>query len=654
MSRIHASKASSMQRSTRKLIESIGNVVRKSSSKPAKENKSRLVRFSEWCAALRTVLSFFLLLLILTVVGVLFYLEYKKEVVLIDSFTVPSDLEQHGLNSHVIANDIADEISLMRRYATDVKTARFSPSFNESFPDLEIPETKLSLNFVIQYLKQALGRAPTRINGEVVSSDKAISLNVRILTSNGEMVESNVETFPGEMKDFKTLINRAAQFIMKHEDPYILAGYQYNNNQLDLALDTVRYAAFHNPSDTAYHKEHDYWTYVLWGLILDDKGDSAAAIKKFEAAININGQNATAYIDWGYALERSKNPFAALVKYQIACGFQNKDAAYGCNNWGAILQSQGKQDDAVAKYEEALRLDPELALAYVNIGRVSQAKGDKAGAVEQFEKAIAVDPLFADAYTEWGLQLAEDNQIAKAIEMYHKAIEVNSNYAIAYNNLGYALETQGKRAEAIENYRIAVDKDPFYETAYLNWGHVLLSQRQYDAAIEKYKKAAELPYPSSHGYYSWGSVLFWQNKIDDAIEKFQKAIELDPKNELAYKSWAAALRRKKNYGGAIEVYQKAFNEVPDYLDAINDWAELLIQRRDYNGAVEKCKFIIAKDQQYVWAYLKLGAAWKALGAYQEAIGAYQKVIELKSDNESARLARRETSLLQKKLGKLRR
>ena len=86
MSRIHASKASSMQRSNRKLLDRVLNVVRKPESTGSKGKKSRLVRFSECCAALRTVLSFLLLLLLLGVVSVLFYLEYQKEVVLIDSF----------------------------------------------------------------------------------------------------------------------------------------------------------------------------------------------------------------------------------------------------------------------------------------------------------------------------------------------------------------------------------------------------------------------------------------------------------------------------------------------------------------------------------------------------------------------------------------
>ena len=88
--------------------------------------------------------------------------------VLIDSFTVPAQLEQQGLSSHVIASNIADEISLMRRFATDVKTTRFSPTFAETFPDLEIPETKVSLKFVVQYIRETLGLAPTRINGEVI------------------------------------------------------------------------------------------------------------------------------------------------------------------------------------------------------------------------------------------------------------------------------------------------------------------------------------------------------------------------------------------------------------------------------------------------------------------------------------------------------
>jgi len=617
----------------------------------SKQKKSRFVRFSEWCGALRTVLSLFLLFLLLVVVGMLFYSEYRKEMVLIDSFTVPADLEQRGLNSHVIASDIADEISLMRRYATDVKTTRFSPTFAEPFPDLEIPETKLSLKFVIQYIKEALGHAPTRINGEVITVDKAISLNVRILTSKGDTAESNVEAFSGETKDFKTLISRAAQFIMKHEDPYILARYQYNNNQLDLALDTVRYAAFHNPSNTAYHKEHDYWSYILWASILVDKADTAGALKKYEAAININPQNPTVYINWGYALERSKNIPEALVKYQCACKFKNKDAAYGCNNWGSILQTEGRQDDAIAKYEEALRLDPELALAHVNIARLLKAKGDKAGAVERLEKAIGINPFFADAYNEWGILLLDDNETAKAIDMYRKAIEVNSNYSIAYNNLGYALQNQGKNDEAIENYQVALSKDPYYETAYLNWGNLLFSQRKYDAALDKYRDAAELPYGSSMGYHNWGLVLLLQKKIDVAIEKFKKAIDLDANNIVAYKSWATALRGKKDNLGAIELYKRAFNVAPDYLDTINDWADLLIQMKDYRGAIEKCQFIVAKDQHYFLAYSNLGAGLKAQGAYREAIDAYQKVIELNSDNKSVKLARREISLLQKKLAR---
>ena len=565
------------------------------------------------------MLSSFLLLLLLIVAGILFYLEYNKQVVLIDSFTVPAELEQQGLSSHVIASNIADEISLMRRFATDVKTTRFSPTFAESFPDLEIPETKVSLKFVIQYIRETLGLAPTRINGEVVSSDGAISLNVRILTSKGDTVETNADTFLGEKKDLKALISRAAEFIMKHEDPLILARYQYNKNQLDLALDTARHAAFHNPADTAYHKERDYWTYILWAAILVDKGDTAGAIKKLEAAINICPQNATAYINWGYALERSRNLTDALVKYQFACGFQNKEAAYGCNNWGGILETQGRQDDAMAKYYEALRLDPELVLAHVNIAKLLEAKGDKAGSVEQLEKAIGIDPLFADAYLVWGNLLLDDKEIARAIEMYRKAIEIHPNYSLAYNNLGYALQQQGKRDEAIKNYRVALEKDPYYETTYLNWGDLLYSQRQYEAALERYRKAAELPYGSSMGYHKWGDILLLQNKIDDATEKFHKAHDLDAKNMLVYQSWATALRRKKDYPGAIQLYQKAFDVAPDYVDAINDWADLLIEMKDYNGALEKCKFIIGKDQQYVSAYLNCGAALKAQGAYRDSL-----------------------------------
>src|SRR6185503_12270344 len=153
-----------------------------SGSMPEPEKKRGLSRFAEVCSALRTILSLILIVIILIAVGVIFFREYTRKVVLIDSFNVTTDLQNRGLTSSVIAAKIADEIDLMRRSAIqDVKTTRFAPVFSESFPDVMIPEAHVSLKSILQYAREVFSNSPTRIGGEAMIADNKLHLTVRVI-----------------------------------------------------------------------------------------------------------------------------------------------------------------------------------------------------------------------------------------------------------------------------------------------------------------------------------------------------------------------------------------------------------------------------------------------------------------------------------------
>jgi tetratricopeptide (TPR) repeat protein len=75
------------------------------------------------------------------------------------------------------------------------------------------------------------------------------------------------------------------------------------------------------------------------------------------------------------------------------------------NNLGKAAGSDGKTDDAVKAYNQAIQLDPSsAALSYFNLGATltnANTKGDPQmakAALDAFEKAIAADPNRADAY----------------------------------------------------------------------------------------------------------------------------------------------------------------------------------------------------------------------------------------------------------------
>jgi tetratricopeptide (TPR) repeat protein len=62
------------------------------------------------------------------------------------------------------------------------------------------------------------------------------------------------------------------------------------------------------------------------------------------------------------------------------------------NNRGSAVQSKGDYDRAIADYSEAIRIDPNYAVAYSNRGNLFEAKGRREEAIADFRRALAISP----------------------------------------------------------------------------------------------------------------------------------------------------------------------------------------------------------------------------------------------------------------------
>ena len=65
---------------------------------------------------------------------------------------------------------------------------------------------------------------------------------------------------------------------------------------------------------------------------------------------------------------------------------------------GVRLRNDSRLEEAIAEYNEAIRLDPEYTGAYMNRGNVYHALGQHERAIEDYNQAIRIDPQDADAY----------------------------------------------------------------------------------------------------------------------------------------------------------------------------------------------------------------------------------------------------------------
>jgi tetratricopeptide (TPR) repeat protein len=88
----------------------------------------------------------------------------------------------------------------------------------------------------------------------------------------------------------------------------------------------------------------------------------------------------------------------------------------------------GDPDRAIADYSDAIRLDPEDAIAYSNRGDVYRSIHDCDRALADYNEAIRLDPRDAAAYNGRGVVYECKNDPARATADYNEAQRLDSSF----------------------------------------------------------------------------------------------------------------------------------------------------------------------------------------------------------------------------------
>jgi tetratricopeptide (TPR) repeat protein len=123
----------------------------------------------------------------------------------------------------------------------------------------------------------------------------------------------------------------------------------------------------------------------------------------------------------------------------------------------------------------------------------SQGKDDEA--IAEFSKAIKINPNDAEAYNNRGVAYKHKGNLEQAILDYNKAIEIDSNFTKAYNNRGNAYLMKGNYDQAISDYSKAIEVNPYYtsdDKAYYSRSVAYFNKGEYEKAWADVHKAEEL------------------------------------------------------------------------------------------------------------------------------------------------------------------
>ena len=196
------------------------------------------------------------------------------------------------------------------------------------------------------------------------------------------------------------------------------------------------------------------------------------------------------------------------------------------------FQEQGHLEKAIGQYDQAIRLNPQDAEAYINRGNAYAALGQLERAIQDFDEAIRLNPQYAEAYNNRGNAYDDLGQPQRAIKDYDEAIRLNPEYAKAYYNRGNAYGSLDQPERAIIDYDKAIRLDSQLAPSYNNRGLAYAALGQFERAIQDYDEAIRLNPQHTNAYYNRGLTYETQGKKAEAISDFEKFITLTENPQL--------------------------------------------------------------------------------------------------------------------------
>ena len=130
------------------------------------------------------------------------------------------------------------------------------------------------------------------------------------------------------------------------------------------------------------------------------------------------------------------------------------------NSYGYVLLEQGRADEAIARFREAIRIMPENEQAHRNLWLALHRQGRIDEMIAALREAESIFPDLADIRVHLGNAHARRGEHAEAIAAYREALARAPAHVAARTARANVLEESGDHAGAIAEARAALARDP--------------------------------------------------------------------------------------------------------------------------------------------------------------------------------------------------
>jgi tetratricopeptide (TPR) repeat protein len=218
---------------------------------------------------------------------------------------------------------------------------------------------------------------------------------------------------------------------------------------------------------------------------------------------------------------------------------------------------------------DTLPSENEEARQLYTAGRYYAARRSKEGlrqAIERFERAVEIDPQFALAYAEladcyallnWYVEPPPPEAWRLAKEAALKAVEADPQSGEAHSSLGFVrLHYDRDWEDAERQLRTAIQLRPGVQVAHRWYAFSLSAMGRHQEAFAEIERAREISPRSAVLATAVANVLFLAGRYDETIAQCRRAMELDPGAVAAHTVLRWAYEKKGMYAEAMAAFEQ--------------------------------------------------------------------------------------------------
>jgi eukaryotic-like serine/threonine-protein kinase len=202
-------------------------------------------------------------------------------------------------------------------------------------------------------------------------------------------------------------------------------------------------------SDPDFAMAHAALGSAYYSYIFNRQIDGQKEYEKALSLLSRTTEREHMIIETNYALDRKHVGDADLL-FRAYLGRYPDDAAMRFN-YGNVLRASGRQTDAIEQYNQALRVLPRFAHAYIGIATAYKTNANYRAALDAYAKAFEIDPHWLTAGNvnrEYGFALVANGEDQKGAKVFSDLLDNPATRENGLRSLAFLDLYHGRYASA--------------------------------------------------------------------------------------------------------------------------------------------------------------------------------------------------------------